>query len=806
MTLPSKRNVCLVALVSFVVVLVQARTVRAEIDFNQPLDAALLENKSLAELWLMRNEIYARRGRPFKTYELHVHFMSKPWYRPNLDYSDRLLTRTERANADLILQREQALRRNRYVEVRGVKTVNVDNVANRFQYGSFSDEELEKLARNGFLVLPTTRTQLFHIYENNDYAGIPSFITTDLVLQLYHIFFNMTLRYLEQEHLSRTLDSLLTNLSKHAELAARNATTTSVKDAAKANHAYLAVPRLLFGSRPSVPSGELGRRVESEKELCAAHGGWADSPLLRRKLDYSQFVARGHYTRNETLTRYFLAMMWIGLTGLDLRDERQVLQAVLITHHLYHARVGNRRLVDLWHDLYEPTAFYVGVSDDVGPRELKATMDEVYGRSAPVEEYAAAEKLRRLQTLVLQLAKDKVRITGHGDWGAQPPQFRLMGQRFIPDSHVFDRLTIVDRKKNHFRYFPNGLDVMAAFGSPLAKDLMLTELKDTWKDWPDYPTKLNEVIEEYASLPREEWTQNLYYHWLWCLKALVQHEPKPGLPFFMTTRGWKLKSLSTALASWSELRHDTILYSKQSVAAECGGESHEVRVWIPEPPKGYVEPNLAFYKRLLALLNGTKTGLVARKTIDRRMQSLFDRFIELTEFLEEAAELQLAGKKLSLAQYRQIQKLGSLVENLTWTVLFFPESRPESPALISGPDKHMPVIADVHTGNFRALEVGVGEAHEVYVAVEIEGRLKLTRGAVFSYYEFDWPASDRLTDEKWQAMLKEGRAPPLPSWTLPFRSTEPKPRPRYLYKPENPAIPDWSTEPGWKTIYYETGC
>jgi len=34
---------------------------------------------------------------------------------------------------------------------------------------------------------------------------------------------------------------------------------------------------------------------------------------------------------------------------------------------------------------------------------------------------------------------------------------------------------------------------------------------------------------------------------------------------------------------------------------------------------------------------------------------------------------------------------------------------------------------------------------------------------VMSYYEFKWPMSDRLTDEKWQEML-ESNPPEPPEW------------------------------------------
>ena len=126
---------------------------------------------------------------------------------------------------------------------------------------------------------------------------------------------------------------------------------------------------------------------------------------------------------------------------------------------------------------------------------------------------------------------------------------------------------------------------------------------------------------------------------------------------------------------------------------------------------------------------------------------------------------------------------------------------------VEGPDKNMPVIADVHTANNLALEVGVGKAHAIYAIVEIEGKFKLTKGAIFSFYEFPWQSSDRLTDEKWQEMLQNGKAPEQPGW-INYKSDLKYDKKLYpLYKPDIPEIPESSTEPGWKKIiYYDTGC
>jgi hypothetical protein len=95
---------------------------------------------------------------------------------------------------------------------------------------------------------------------------------------------------------------------------------------------------------------------------------------------------------------------------------------------------------------------------------------------------------------------------------------------------------------------------------------------------------------------------------------------------------------------------------------------------------------------------------------------------------------------------------------------------PTDDYITSDADDDMAVIADVHTdpNDGLVLEEAVGRPMVIYVAVPIDGQVVLTRGGIFSYYEFTWPMDDRLTDEAWQEMLTEGAAPPLPDWTSSF--------------------------------------
>ena len=52
--------------------------------------------------------------------------------------------------------------------------------------------------------------------------------------------------------------------------------------------------------------------VTRELALIEKHAGFAPSPIFIYDEDYSQYVPRGHYTRSETLKRYFKAMLWYG--------------------------------------------------------------------------------------------------------------------------------------------------------------------------------------------------------------------------------------------------------------------------------------------------------------------------------------------------------------------------------------------------------------------------------------------------------------------------------------------------------------
>jgi len=81
--------------------------VEQNLDHLLPLEG--LRKLSLRDLRMLRNSIYARRGRPFKSAIVREHFRGMKWYRENPAYSDKLLSQTDVRNVRLIRSVEDEL-------------------------------------------------------------------------------------------------------------------------------------------------------------------------------------------------------------------------------------------------------------------------------------------------------------------------------------------------------------------------------------------------------------------------------------------------------------------------------------------------------------------------------------------------------------------------------------------------------------------------------------------------------------------------------------------------------------------------
>ena len=618
------------------------------------------------------------------------------------------------------------------------------------------------LVQNHFTVKKSRHKQLYDIYNDCTWNGMPIFVTTDAVLHTYHVLFDRFLSEIEVQKFIEMLDLLTETLVNQTESVFTQSTKPEAKEAARRNLAFLCVAKkLLNGTEVTIPD-TVSALVDSELVLIENHDGFHYSPIFGdfSALDYSQFQPRGHYTKSEELKAYFKTMMWYGWTIFTMESNlfgdiayRHSLQALILTQMLYNLEADGQPLLDLWDDIYEPTIFFVGKTDDPNIRDYKEITDQIYGDNflyLSPDSLIDLSLINAFMTEAQKLPEPKIPNWIYGTFTTYKG-FRFMGQRFIPDSYMFAHL--IDPYVA-FRLMPKGLDIMAILGSDRAYTLLDSVYQET--SYQNYPEKVAEFQTEFSSYSPEVWAQNLYWNWLYCLMPLL-YEKGAGYPFFMQNLAWMDKELLTALASWAELRHDTILYAKQSMTP-CG--------ITPGSPKSYVEPNPHLYARLASLVRYTREGLDSRNLLLEGFQDKLDLFENLLLFLRNISIKELENIPLSDSEYENIFCFGKVMQDLVSVV-----NDPLIPWEMDTDD--MAVVADVHTDSNtdQCLEEGVGYPLEVLVIVNEGGTVRITRGAIFSYYEFIQPIADRLTDEAWREMLVGDTPPSMPQWVSSFIDT-----------------------------------
>ena len=639
------------------------------------------------------------------------------------------------------------------------------------------------LAENGFVVAPADWAEFYRLYEEVRYEDLPVFVTTDSVYHIYHLIFDKMLRDLEREHFEPDIRALTAACLGSARTLYAGMRGTALESTARSVVAYFAVADALINPAAVAPP-EAADLVNAELALIEAHGGMAGSPIFSQSCpegcdpcdplppppcaeapcmceDYTQYVPRGHYTRSEQLQRYFRTMMWYGRINMRLAKPEETRMALLITHILRGTAVppSGDRAAEVWGRVYDPTVFIVGKADDLGFHEYGALWDAAFGPEAPASVLGDEIRLAAFTAAARQLPPPQINSMWVYVWEdkEQATQgFRFMGQRFVLDAYLFDELTWreVGTLQNP-RWLPKGLDVMAALGSEEAYAL-LDEMGET--AYANYPEQMAKLRGEVSALGLDSWTQNLYWTWLYTFGPLLEGKGAQYPPF-MQTEAWTRKDLQTALGSWTELKHDTILYAKQAMAEMGGGPP-------PEPPRGYVEPNPEVYARLLALTRMTRSGLESRGLLTENTRANLGRLDSVLAFLQDVAQKELAGEPLTTEEYERIKYFGGELEAMT---LAAADQEGEGRPFFDEPEQAA-LVADVATDpNGQVLEEAIGRVDEIYVVVpDGRGGLHVAKGGVFSYYEFPWPMGDRLTDEAWRAMLDAGEAPDRPAWTSSF--------------------------------------
>jgi len=766
------------------------------VDLNQDISRL-----NMTELRVLRNSFYARNGYPFRDAFLRGVFQCTSWYdslmgerwpkvEELMEYNEdedyrtsyykadakvpMKTTKTEQAFINMLLAREKELKKQNFKPSQSGYRVNMDNVVNSMQLTEYPAPLKNKLGRNGFAIVPAKHDQLFNVYENNDYTNFPNFVTTDLYLQLYHLYFDCLLRDVEQKKLH---DVVLKLCQRGQQLVANSQHPSSNTQWLKT---YFDVGHALITGQKGA-AGTVAEEVEKSTKYEAdmsEYLGYTNIPF-----QYPLFRPRGHYTRNDTLKQYFHAMMWLQTVPFGTDVPSQLENAVILAE-----MVGSdAQMQKLYQQLFEPMTWLFGTPDNITIMQVYDLMNACHTPTFRWEKGRKAKELLKnkkamaqLRSEIETLAKQQTRIKPKFQFSS-PYKINLLPQRYMPDGEVLQEMVDYDNDPTK-RALPMGLDVMASIGVASAERILTDELGEH-KRWDGFVPALSRMKQRMKEI---DWQQTISTRWMDALKTL--HDTNDGYPFFMLTPEWQKKDLNAALASWAELKHDAILYAKQPFGAECGGGGP------PEPVvTGYVEPNVKFWRKAISLLNATADVLERYQLTTEKGKRATERLREEAEFLLRVSQEELAGKKLAEADYDALKHIGAEFENISLDLVRDEEQYLMGWNDVEGTDRKVALIADVYTANSVnnpekcVMYVAVGLADEIYCIVEVDGYLWLMRGAVLSYRETRRGLDIlRLTDEEWQQNLEtypdEGRPTWMQDIIVPLKPAEaPKANERFFY-------------------------
>lgn len=759
---------------------------------------------NLTEVRVLRNAFFARAGYPFKDSFLRGMFSSTSWYDSlmmefdgdtenfreltdaeqekynwreayyvSIKDSAVKLTPQEQAFIKKLQAREKELLTQNFVATGGNK-VNKDNIYNSMQLTDADPQLTDRLLKQGFAIVPASHEQLFHVYEANDYACLPSFVTTDLYLQLFHLYFDCTLRDMEEQKFDSLVGQLCQRCYSAVVLRGKNETDKRLQDAAEWLKTYFAIAMNLQKPGSVAASGKYADDVAIEvQNVNASENNLSDYlGYTKVKYAYSLYRPRGHYTRTEKLQRYFRMMMWLQTVNFGTDNDSQLLYALTLADIVG----GNKSIASLYRNITEPITYLMGQPDNVDIMQVYdvmhatgLTLQQLVGNKAKLAEVkkkveAIAEKQTRIKPKYLRSSVYKV---------------NLMPQRYQPDAEVLQEMVDYDNNPTK-RGVPQGLDIFAAMGVSAAERILLQEQHEATR-WSGYLPMMERMKTRMSEV---DWQETMAKRWMKTLQT-VSHKNQ-RMPYFMLSPQWDKKNLNAMLASWAELKHDAILYAKQPMGAECGGGGP------PDPvTKAYVEPNVTFWKKAIELVNATTDLLDRYGLTTEKSTTAATSLCEEAEMLLKLSEKELEGKTLTDEEYDQLSKIGSSFEYISLDLVRQPSQDLYGWSDVQGPDRKVALVADVYTANAdnnpepSILYEAVGLADEIYVVVEIGGILYLTRGAVLSYREFRRPTDmQRLTDEEWQQNLENHPREGVPEWMeeiiVPLKEA-PKPNDEYFY-------------------------
>jgi hypothetical protein len=673
-----------------------------------------------------------------------------------------------------------------------------------------TNHQTRTLDANRFLLIPIQSTALGEICDTDQLTkdemlhafsllggdlrpgsldqGQARLVTPDTVLHAWHCGFARTLEYIEQNQLHGILATFLEGaLANARELRARSGEPAATKLAW--TEARFAAAWVLLGppssgalhpsSRSSYDSSAEQRLAKASENLPPAIAdalsreihlildakAIALSPLFGisdpdNRIDYTRFKPRSHYTKNDELGGYFRAMTFLGCNGYDMRGPEAIRDALLAS--LVMARTPEKGISPLksWKELMEITGFFAGQSDDITYPELRAwTADNLGPAPLDINSALSPDNLAKLFANISKLRPPLIVSPIHQAQtkapDSAPPSFRIFGQRFSWDARILDRLTC--GAPDQMPSVPSCVTIPAAFGDSYAEKLsraQLAALPGKGKEYAaEFDKRLPEIRKELTSVGDNEWFASMASKQLHVISTLARPRNE-FFPAFMRNEAFLAKNIASMLGSFTELKHDTVLYEKEKGVFETGGDELGKR---NQAQRGFVQPDLVFWREMERLSIFAADGFDHRIKASEggEISSRYRAFAKaMTEF-RKIAEKEIAGEKLSQHDQEIIRTTDLL--GMACPTCCFCAPKPGDGKCALAAD----VLTDADSGQI--LQEALGRPYVMLALVGGQDGNRMVVGLAYNHFEFTRRLDQgRLTDEEWKDCVY-GAKPTLPA-------------------------------------------
>lgn len=531
----------------------------------------------------------------------------------------------------------------------------------------FSVSESKKLAKDKLLVSTREIKQSFSAYLGH---WPPNFITSDAILNAYHVLFEETLRRQEELNAAGLRRFCTEDWALLATIDRMYAgDTDAIKAAQQRARFVLGVAVKLLDEDIQKAPEPLRKAIETEAALIEKAEGHHKPSMLGPPepdfvaFDYTLFKPVGFYANAPRLQRYFRALRWLQLVPFRLARREELLAFHMLEQSIELPMVwkedasGNltrRELIDknllpegAGLDAYERLSQFPLDRDRflnrLGAEPAHAEIRDV--RLADETEFPVkiddaffrkhAEEMRERPSPEASepvVVNDRIR---EGSPKSSSPDVRVLSAICLPEDAALAAVARLKAGEPSAKRSP-GLEFATWLGMPAAKSRLREQAGDAEiavlaKLPPErYPyADEKDSSKPWWSVLPENWGSSLLQYRA-ALGCLAENDPRA--PAFMQSKTWEMKTLQTVAASWAQERHAWSLQVMPEVYF----------LKAPSMPQGFIEPVPAFFMRMSHLASWL--GGLAAET-----ESMLD---PVEPFIEEAADharwlREAAGSKAS---------------------------------------------------------------------------------------------------------------------------------------------------------------